>query len=181
VPALRPRHRASLVPLLLFGLACAGTQDGAADSAPRPGVARDFSLKDLQGRTVTLSEFADRPAVLLDFWALWCHPCRTELPQLEALYQTLKDRGFVLLAINTDEAAKTAEVRAFVRQRGLTFPVLLDAQTRVVSRYNPSLSLPFAVLLGPGGTVVRTIEGFQPGEEKALEAEIEALLAGGAG
>ena len=160
---------------IIVGLSCAGAQTADGD-AP---TSRDFTLHDLSGKSVSLSDFADRKAVLLDFWALWCHPCRAELPRLEELYTQFRDRGFALLAINTDEAARKAEVRAFVRQRGLTFPVLLDSKTRVVSRFNPSLALPFAVLLDGSGSVIKTYEGFQPGQEKDLAADIELLIAGG--
>jgi len=159
-------------------LACAGASHGS--NATTSG-SRGFTLPDLAGNSISLSDYSGHKAVLLDFWALWCHPCRTELPLLDGLYRKLKDRGFVLLAINVDEAGKKAEVRGFARQRGFSFPVLLDPRTQVVSRFNPSLSLPFAVLMDGGGKVIRTYEGFQPGQEQDLEADIEQLLAGDRG
>ena len=174
----RPSRPLLLLLLAASALACGG----ATTKTDRPRTSsREFTLPDLSGKSVSLSDYADRKAVLLDFWALWCHPCRAELPRLETLHQKLADRGFALLAINVDEAGKKAEVRTFSRQRGFTFPMLLDPKTRVVSRFNPRLSLPFAVLMDGKGKVIKTYEGFQPGQEKDLEADIEQLLAGDAG
>jgi len=176
LPGALSRHTLPAIALLVLAAVlaggCAGAQGGAAAASTR----RDFRLPDLDGRQVSLSQFADRKAILLDFWALWCHPCRAELPRLQALYERLEPRGLMLLAINTDEAARATEVRAFVRQRELGFPVLLDSDSRVVNHYNPSLALPFAVRMEGSGKVVKTFEGFQPGEEQQLEQAIEALL-----
>ena len=91
----------------------------------------DFSLKDLDGKTWTLSALKGK-VVLVNFWATWCPPCRKEMPDLEALYQRFKSQGFVILAISDEEDAK---VRPFIAEKGYTYPVLLDPGDVVEKRY----------------------------------------------
>ena len=85
--------------------------------------APDFALKDLQGNLVVLKDLRGR-VVFLNFWATWCPPCRVEMPSMERLYQELKDRGFVMLAVDMQENEKLVE--AFISSLSLSFPALLD-------------------------------------------------------
>ncbi len=87
----------------------------------------DFTLKDLSGKTWTFSELRGK-VVLVNFWATWCPPCRKEMPDLETLYQRFGAKGFVVLGISDEEAAK---VEPFIRERKVSFPVLLDPGRRV--------------------------------------------------
>jgi len=82
----------------------------------------DFTLTDIEGRPWTLSALRGK-VVLVNFWATWCPPCRKEMPDLEALYNQFRDRGFVILAISEEDAAK---VKPFIAQRSITYPILLD-------------------------------------------------------
>jgi peroxiredoxin len=87
----------------------------------------EFTLKDLSGKTWTFSELHGK-VVLVNFWATWCPPCRKEMPDLESLYKRFEAKGFVVLGISDEEAAK---VEPFVRERKVSFPVLLDPGRKV--------------------------------------------------
>jgi peroxiredoxin len=87
----------------------------------------EFTLKDLSGKTWTFSELRGN-VVLVNFWATWCPPCRKEMPDLEALYGRFGSKGLVVLGISDEEAAK---VEPFIRERKVSFPVLLDPGRRV--------------------------------------------------
>lgn len=89
-------------------------------------VAPDLELTTLDGQRVALRDLRGK-VVLLNFWATWCPPCKAEMPDLQALYEEHGDaHDFVVVGVNFQEAA--APVEAFVRERGLTFPVWLDGQ-----------------------------------------------------
>jgi len=87
----------------------------------------EFALKDLGGKTWTFSELRGK-VVLVNFWATWCPPCRKEMPDLETLYGRFGSKGLVVLGISDEEAAK---VGPFIRERKVSFPVLLDPGRKV--------------------------------------------------
>jgi peroxiredoxin len=173
--------RSRLAFVLALGLAlgltassCAGAQGtgegGAGQTAP------DFALRDLDGRTVRLSDYRGQ-VVLINFWATWCVPCAAELPHLQRLYEQHQGEGLVILAISMDGPESVAAVGPQVRQYGLTFPVLLDQETRVVGIYNPKRTAPFTAIIDRGGALARSRAGYSAGDEVALEAELVSLLA----
>ena len=87
----------------------------------------DFSLKDLSGKEWAFKDLRGK-VVLVNFWATWCPPCRKEIPDLVKLYDRFQNKGFVVLAISDEEAAK---VEPFIRERAVPFPVLLDPGRKV--------------------------------------------------
>src|SRR6266436_1759643 len=87
----------------------------------------EFALKDLSGKTWTFSDLGGK-VVIVNFWATWCPPCRKEMPDLETLYGRFGSKGLVVLGISDEEAAK---VEPFVRERKVSFPVLLDPGRKV--------------------------------------------------
>jgi thiol-disulfide isomerase/thioredoxin len=115
--------------------------------------------------------------VLIDFWATFCKPCLWAMPELEKLQQKYRASGLLVLGISLDAAGQRDEVRAEVARLGVTFPILLDQETRVVALYNPRSSAPYSVLIGRDGRVIRKQEGYSSGEMSAVEADIQAALA----
>jgi len=109
-----------------YGLAMSKLE--AADAAREKA---DFTLTDLQGRSWHLADLRGK-IVLVNFWATWCPPCRKEMPDLQALYDKYKDQGLLVLSIS-DEGA--ANVVPFIKERNITYPVLLDPGRKVNERY----------------------------------------------
>ncbi|MBG0788518.1 MAG: TlpA family protein disulfide reductase [Anaerolineaceae bacterium] len=91
----------------------------------------DFTLNDLAGNSVSLSDYAGTP-VLVNFWATWCPPCRSELPLIQAYQEKYAD-GFVVLALSGGETAQ--DVQAFITENGYTFMVLLDSDYAISELY----------------------------------------------
>ncbi len=94
--------------------------------------APDLTLHALDRQQVSLSSLRGQ-AVLVNFWATWCVPCRAEMPEIQAAYQKYRARDFVVLAINIAEDENT--VARFVQEFNLTFPVLLDRDGAISKRY----------------------------------------------
>lgn len=161
---------------LLVALALASSCRVPRPAGVGPGRASDFSLRDIEGRTVRLSDYLGTQVVLLSFWATWCAPCAGEMPHLQRLYEAHEDEGLVVLGIAMDGPESVANVAPQAQRYGLTFPILLDEETRVVGTYNPKRSAPYSVLIDRDGTIARAREGYSAGDEIELEREIRALL-----
>lgn len=161
-----------------LGISCAGADGAAGSMTPAAGgvAAPDFTLKSVDGQTVHLSDYLGKQVVLIDFWSTTCDPCMAEMPHLVELYKKNKDKGFVVLAVSLDGPESLAQVSSVVHDKGMVFPVLLDQETTVVTRYDPKREMPFAVLIGKNGSIVRRKAGYNPGDEKALEADVDAAL-----
>ena len=170
--------RSLLLGTALFAAGCAtttaasaGSEAAAATGAP----AADFTLRDVEGRSVRLSDYRGQ-VVMLDFWATWCQPCEAEIPHLQELYSKYKAQGFVVLGVSMDGPETIANVGPFARRYGLEFPVLLDEETRVTGIYNPKRSAPLSVLIDRNGRLAQTRTGYNVGDEKLIEADVQRLL-----
>ncbi len=170
-----PSRPVALSLLLALSVACGAPEAGGPAPAASSAGAPDFALRDLDGQTVRLSDHRGK-VVLVNFWATWCVPCAAELPHLERLYGKYRDQGFVVLAVSMDGPETSANVDPHARRHGLSFPVLLDEETRVTGAYNPKRTAPFTVLIGRDGAVARTREGYHAGDEVAVEGDIQALI-----
>lgn len=140
---------------LVVALAGAGLQTSTGKSpAVRPEVgylAPDFTLQDMNGDSVTLSELRGK-VVFLNFWASWCAPCRIEMPEIEHLHaKEIPD--LVILAVNQSVMEnRDGEGRRFMEQFGYTFPALFDL-TGQVGRNYLAVSMPTSYFIGPDGVI----------------------------
>ncbi|MFC2018761.1 peroxiredoxin family protein [Chloroflexota bacterium] len=117
------------------------------DSAKLANLAPDFTLRNLDGEDVSLSDFRGK-VVLLNFWASWCSPCVYEMPFLQEAYEEWQDDGLVILGINKGESV--AKVERFAEDNGISFPILLDGDEAVSQRYGVR-SIPASVLIDKDG------------------------------
>lgn len=102
--------------------------------APRVGkLAPDFQLPNLEGQSISLSNFRGKP-VFVNFWATWCPSCVSEMPYIQEIYEEWSHKGLVVLAINIGESS--SQVEKFMQSHNLSFPVLLDIKRDVARRYN---------------------------------------------
>jgi peroxiredoxin len=124
--------------------------------------AEDFSLTDLDGKPQSLSQYRGK-IVLVNFWATWCKPCTTEMPAMQSSFDKLRDKGFVVLAIN--ELEDDAKVREHIKQYGHTFPVLMDRDNKVANQFGV-FGLPVSVFIDQQGVVQEYIKGGLLTEQK---------------
>ncbi len=135
--------------------------------------APDFNLQDLQGRAHRLSEFRGK-VVFLNIWATWCPPCRMEMPSMEHLYQRLKGRDFVMLAVSEDDDGR-ASVQRFVDEMRLTFPVLIDPDGVVPGRYGVT-GYPETFIIDREGRVIQHTIGPEDWESEGSYQYFARLL-----
>jgi peroxiredoxin len=141
-----------------------------------PWVAPDFVLQDLEGKAVRLSNFRGR-VVFLNVWTTWCEPCRVEMPSMEVLHRRLEDDGFVMLAVSADADGREAVV-PFIEALDVSFPVLLDPDGQVVSRYGVT-GYPETFIIDRGGQVVAHEIGPRDWSDRRYEQALRQLMAGG--
>ena len=150
--------------LLLSTLA--GSALAMGSRPPAAGMpASEFSLTDLQGKAHSLEQYKGK-VVLLNFWATWCKPCTSEMPAMQTVYDQLRDKDFVVLAVN--ELEDEAKVREHIHQYKHTFPVLLDHENRVANQYGV-FGLPVSVFIDQQGVVQEYIKGGLLTERKIQE------------
>lgn len=136
-------------------------------------VAPDFTLPDLNGTKVSLSDYRGK-VVLLNYWATWCPPCRREMPTMEEAYRKYKDQGLVVVAVSVDTGA-TSAIREFLDDYGLTFQVLLDPQMKTLSSFD-SFSLPTTIVIDRRGFIRARELGYRDWTDEQSTALITTLL-----
>jgi peroxiredoxin len=160
----------------LLAVCLAGCATPSANGSAQQGGLPSFELLDLDGNSVRLSDHLGKDIVYLDFWASWCAPCQAQMPQLEALYQRYRPRGFLVLGVAMDDPTTVGQVAPAAHRVGATFPILLDSQGRAVTLFNPGKSAPYGVLIDRSGHIVDQHSGYAPGDERSLEARIQSIL-----
>ena len=138
----------------------ADNKKGARQELPPPAqnAAAELEWTDLEGRSTGLAALRGRP-VLINFWATWCKPCVDEMPDLVRLHREYAPHGVEFLAASVNEAEQSEEVLAFVREVGVSFPVVLGADTDQMKRIGLLPMLPGTVLLDEQGRVAARFPG----------------------
>ena len=118
--------------------------------------ATSFRLQDVTGTAISLEDFTGK-IILLNFWATWCPPCRSEVPSMVKLNAAMAGKPFQMLAVSIDEGGKEA-VEDFFKRSGATLPVLLDTQQKISKIYGTT-GVPETFVLDKHGIVLKKIVG----------------------
>ncbi|MCH8119361.1 MAG: TlpA family protein disulfide reductase [Planctomycetes bacterium] len=141
---------------------------------PGPGAkpAPSFTLQDLKGNQISLSDFKGK-VVILDFWATWCPPCVVEIPHFIALYEQYKDQGFAMVGISVDLEGISV-VKSFALKHRVNYPILM-ADGQVQKAYGGISNIPTTFVIDSAGNIRRKYVGYK--DKAVFEADIKALLA----
>ena len=144
----------SLLLLILIGVAFYQVlnQPDMPVEAGEGNEAVDFTLKDPDGKEITLSDYKGKK-ILLNFWATWCNPCKKEMPDLEKIHQTYPD--VVVLAVNIDS---DQDIKGFMNNLELTFPTVLDVDGDVNKKYKV-VSIPTSFFIDGDGIIKKKVVG----------------------
>jgi peroxiredoxin len=138
-------------------------------TGPRPAPA--FTLTDLSGRTVSLSDYRGK-VVVLDFWATWCEPCKQEIPHFIEMQDKYASQGLQVLGVSMDD--DEPPVRQFQQQFKMNYPVALG-NPKLADQYGGILGLPITFVIDRNGQVTARHVGAT--EPSVIEAEVQKLLA----
>ncbi|MEO5616619.1 MAG: TlpA disulfide reductase family protein [Candidatus Eisenbacteria bacterium] len=169
-----------LTAIAVVGLWIAAWSASAETPQIERAPASPFRMRALTGETLELSALRARGPVVLDFWATWCQPCTQSLPEMEAVYRRLKERGVTVIGISVDGPRNQARVRPFASKLGLTFPILFDAGGSLQRDYQVR-AIPTTMVIDTSGAIVYAGEGWFPGETRKVEKILEGLLSPASG
>jgi len=163
-------HGAVMLALWLLG-GVATTAGAVEDGDPAP----DFTALSLvEGETVKLSEYRGK-VVYLDFWASWCPPCLTSLPQFNQLSEEFPASQFQMLAVNVDENPDKA--RKFLRKHPVRYPSAMDPKAKLPEKFGLK-TMPTSYLIDRKGVVRYVHKGFRRGDLDRIRSEIQKVLEG---
>ena len=150
------------------------TQPSGDKAPPGPSAksAPSFTLQDLNGKQVSLSDFKGK-VVILDFWATWCPPCVKEIPHFIELYEQYKDQGFAIVGISLDRKGISV-VKSFAQKYRVNYPILM-ADGQVDKAYGGIPGIPTTFVIDSAGNIRQKYVGYR--DKAVFEADIKALLA----
>lgn len=138
-----------------------------------PTIAPDFTVLDMAGNAVNLSDYFGKP-LIINFWATWCGPCKSELPAFNNMYEKYKDEVHFLFVNLTDGSRETVEgVTQFMEDNGYSFPVYFDTTLEASNTYG-AYSIPTTYLIDDEGIPVHSQMGAM--SEDAIEQLITTLI-----
>ncbi len=161
-------HWAALAAVLALGAVIDPRPAGAGANDP---LAPPFTVRGLDGHNLRLSEFKGR-AVVIDFWATWCAPCRASLPHLNDVQGRFGGRGLVVLGLSVDDA-EPQSIRRFADRLGLKFRLAM-ADERVLDLYGPIRTIPTTFFINRRGEVTRRVVGYI--DPETLESYVRELF-----
>lgn len=135
----------------------------------------DFPVSTTDNKQIQLSDLYKKGPLLINFWALWCEPCRVELRVLKDLYKKFKDKGLTILGINQDSPKSVSKVRSYISSQKINFLVAIDPNSQLLQKFNGQ-SIPYSLLINEEGEIIYKNVGYLPGDEIKLEKEIQKLL-----
>ena len=130
-----------------------------------------FSVRTLDGKPLRLSDLRNR-AVVVDFWATWCGPCRASMPHLSTMQTRYEKQGLTVIGLSVDENGPQG-VRRIASQWGVKFPLAM-ANDDVLDAYGPIRSIPTTFFINRNGAIVRRVVGYIDGE--TMEGYVKEIL-----
>ncbi len=127
------------------------------DYPPAP----DFTLKDLRGNKISLSDCRDK-VVFLNFWATWCPPCQEEIPGFIELNEKYKNRGLVIIGISVDRISPKS-ILNFAKKHKITYPVVVSTK-KIIKDYRPGNLIPVTIIIDRRGKIRHKLIGYRDKE-----------------
>ena len=152
--------------VLVLGLGgCTLPSGGSSQPAPQ------FSLPNLDGKQVSLKDFANK-VIIVDFWATWCGPCRQEIPHLNRLYEDYRGKGFEIVGISMD-TDEPESIKKFTRDFKMEYTIVIGNEN--VAQDFGLMGYPTTIIIDRKGNIVKKYTGFQPSFVPEMEKTIKQL------
>jgi peroxiredoxin len=152
-----------LLPLVIVLFVCAKAEK-ASISGSNSTQAADFTVKDLKGHEISLSNYSGK-IVFLNFWATWCHPCKTEIPDFIEAYKQYKDKGMEIIGISVDKISPKSVLK-FAEEYKINYPVVMSTN-KIQKDYEPGPYIPTTIIIDQEGKIRHRHIGYM--SKEALE------------
>jgi peroxiredoxin len=157
--------------LFIIAISCSNPESTTTNKPVVPKPAQDFTLKDINGNNdIKLSSLKGK-AVIINFWATWCYPCREEIPDLQKSYDENKDKGLVILGVNIKE--NESKVSKFAKDYKMTYPILLDIDGTTSDAYRV-FGIPTSFFIDRNGLIKDSFIGMLTKED--LSKKLATIL-----
>ncbi|MBF0472201.1 MAG: TlpA family protein disulfide reductase, partial [Nitrospirae bacterium] len=135
--------------------------------------APDFSLKDINGKTITLTSIKGN-VIGLEFFATWCPPCRDSIPHLNNLYARYKAKGLLVYGVNLDSNINAETLKKFANENNVQYNILLSDGS--VGKFYNINSIPVTYIIDKQLNIIDEYVGFSENLEEIIDKEVEGLL-----
>lgn len=135
--------------------------------------AQDFALKDIYGKTVRLSDSKGK-VVLLHFWAMWCGDCVKEMPSLNSLYASYREKGLDVISVSTD--LSVSKLQTFANKHNIGFVILHDHDKSVTIKSYNVIGLPATFFIDRNGFIIERINGPRDWNSQMMKKKVQAVL-----
>ena len=169
-----PHRRLALGTAISSILLSFGTGSNAQSAPTRPTRMPGITLRDIHGAAHDLGGFQGK-VLMVNFWATWCPPCRAEMPSIERLHLSMRDKDFVVLGINQGESLDKITSKLGIFNPVPTFPLLVDPRSEV-GAYFKVKDLPTSLIFNKQGTLVGIADGARDFANATVRQNIEDLL-----
>jgi len=132
-----------------------------------------FSLTDMNGRQFRTSDHVKKQMMVITFWATWCSPCKQLMTKLDKIKKEHPE--LLVVAISIDDSSTMVGVKPYIDGKKFDFAVLLDTDGKVIRMFDPMKNVPITLVVDKAGSIVYSLTGYIPGDEK----EIRKLVEGG--
>lgn len=133
----------------------------------------DFNL--FNGNKTSIDELLNEGILVLQFWAIWCSPCKKEMYHLNKIQKKFKDRGVNIVCVNTDNLKLVSKAKTHIKQKKYNFIVASDPSSQIFKKLNASV-MPTTIIIDKSGKVVFRKEGYIIGDEKIIEEQLSLLI-----
>ena len=127
------------------------------------------------GKKISIHELINKGPLVIQFWAIWCSPCKKEMYYLDKIQEKYKDLGVNILCINTDNLKSIPKAKAYVRQKKYNLLIAKDPSSQIFKKLNASV-MPTTLIMDEDGQIVYTKEGYMSGDENKVEAALKLIL-----
>tara|TARA_B100000424_G_scaffold17481_1_gene12661 strand:+ start:896 stop:1357 length:462 start_codon:yes stop_codon:yes gene_type:complete len=133
----------------------------------------DFNL--FNGKKISMNELVSNGPIIMQFWAIWCAPCKKEMYYLNKIQEKYKNQGVSVICVNTDNLKSMPKAKAYIRQKKYDLLIAKDPSSRIFNMLNANV-MPTTIVFDYNGQIIYRKEGYMFGDEKKVESILKSIL-----